>query len=207
MRIRSTILVVGLVSVCCATTSQFQGWNTLALTAVEKQQPGAPTEKFPVTGDAYEDQLLKITWKYNGEALTFSLANNRSSSLRVLWDETALVSLDGKSHRIIHNGVRYIDSGKPMSPTVVPAGSSIDEAVMPADGVDLQTGPRSYWSVTPLVARNATRGATEDEVRSKLAPGGTARVLLPIEVEAIVTEYTFTVNVIGHIEPPASPAK
>lgn len=107
--------------------------------------------------------------------LEFELANRSGHVLRILWDEAAFIHVDGTSSRVLHAGVRFIESDRPLPPTTVPAGARVREVAAPADRV--RWIGRS-WYQDPIVSSN-------DE-------GKTVGLLLPIEfADGVRREYHF----------------
>jgi len=176
----------------------WQGWNTLSLAAVEKQPVGGDLQRVAAGSDNYGDELIAIAWKPDSKMLHFIVENLAESTLALQWDEAAFVGLEGTADRVIHTGVKYMDTGKSLPPTIVPRGTKHSDAVIPASNIHWSEGSRfvpGQWTIRPLLALFILEGKTEAEVAAALAPDGTMRVLLPIVAGDRKVEYTFVFQV------------
>jgi hypothetical protein len=128
----------------------------------------------------FEDQLVSMAWIFTRDRLAFKLTNKTRYSLKVLWDEASYLDAGGQSHRVMHNGVKYIDRSLTEPPSVVIRGGSLEDVVLPIDyvysnGADWIEGP---FFPGPLD-------------HAKQLKGKSVQVLLPLEVEGVVNEYIF----------------
>lgn len=78
----------------------------------------------------------------------FSVANNSQSPIQIVWDETAIVTVDGSSSRVIHESVRYSEMNNSQPPTVVPPGARVDEYAGPTNLITLN----DEWTTAALVS-------------------------------------------------------
>ena len=67
----------------------------------------------------YKDELLSISWIIDRNKANFTIKNNASSSIKILWDDMAFVSINGESHRIIHKGIKYSEKEKEQAPSII----------------------------------------------------------------------------------------
>ncbi len=158
-------------------------------------------EKDGVERYYFEDNLVQILWLVTTYKADFLLTNRTDHSIKIIWDEAAFIDLSGASHRVLHSGVRYLDKGSPQARSVVAKGASLSDVVIPADYVEWGY---SRWVNKPLVSpatRSVQATADPERTRTGLARearqriGQQMRILLPIEIEGIVNEYTFTFSV------------
>ena len=142
----------------------------------------------------FSDSLISVLWIPGGEQLNFVLQNKSSHSIKIVWDEAAFVHPSGLSSRVMHSGVRYIERNAPQPPSVVARGGSIVDLVVPTDNVYYVEGRYGGWRThglfQPHRASSSAKLATAKENIGKKA-----QVLLPIEIEGIVNEYTFSFEV------------
>jgi hypothetical protein len=90
----------------------------------------------------HETPEFMIAFNVIPEQVGFELLNKSQAAIRILWDECAYIDPTGRSFRVIHQGVRFVDRDKPMASTVVPPGASIRDLVYPASSV---TWTGSRW--------------------------------------------------------------
>lgn len=154
--------------------------------------------------DSFEDGLVKVTWGVSERSAYLTLENKTPHSVAVLWDRAAMVMPDGRTSAVMHNGVRYSDCSAPKTPSVVVSQSLISETVIPCSTVALNYASWEWYifETNPLSANNRKffggRGvAFVDPV--KLAPklnerdqNARFRILLPLEIQGVVNEYTFS---------------
>ena len=81
---------------------------------------------------------IELEGKFKGTSasallLTVRIKNISSTSVTIHWDSCSLVFPGGRSERIIHTGVRYVESAKPQAETTIPPGAYIEEAIWPAN--------------------------------------------------------------------------
>ena len=139
----------------------------------------------------FENAMVKIFWLPTSSNVNFTIYNKTDFSIKILWDDAAYLDETGKSHRVMHSGVKYIDRSNPQPPTVIPRRGSIDDLVFPVDNVYFISGEYGGWDEIPLFPN---RGQTMEEVKQKAQPyvGKSFQVLLPLSIQDVVNEYTFT---------------
>lgn len=159
-----------------------------------------------VVGDSvkyvYSDSLLEVTWIPTPLRVGFILENRTEHSMKIIWDEAAFVAPNGQTSRVMHKGIRLINRNESQPPTVIAAGSKLVDMVAPTDYVDEPSGNDGWrqeafldpYRLTPLEAKNDD---TVEEFRHGVLgnQGSEFRILLPLEIEGEVNEYTFTFEV------------
>jgi hypothetical protein len=105
--------------------------------------------------DAYGDfsvleslQLNIETSDRNPSGLAFSLLNKSENAIQIIWDETAIVGLDGSASRVVHEGVRYADRENSQPPANVPPNARIDDFVVPSNAIYYSSN--GGWDEEPL---------------------------------------------------------
>jgi hypothetical protein len=192
-RTLALIAVVLLATAC--TTLVYTARYDIGLSAVERGQRGGDVKRFTdVHGHTFEDELVRITWTPLDSQLGLILVNKTDSSQRVIWDEVTYAGPDGKSDRVIHEGVNNADRGASMPPTEIIRGGTLLDLIEPVGHIESRMG--SVRSDRPLIG--STSGSTEREVRSNMVHG-TIKVLLPIESNGTIHEYTFQFSVGGSV--------
>lgn len=103
---------------------------------------------------AFEDDLVRILWLADSRNIAFSLENKTNHSIRIPWDEAAYVDENGRSHRVMHSGVKYNDKEKPQTPSIVVRKGSLEDIVLPTSYVSWFDGGRfmaGAWNEQPLL--------------------------------------------------------
>ena len=164
----------------------------LVLTGVERQQRGSARQELaPTSPNTFEDERIRIAWEPQTANLQFILTNKTDASERVLWDDASFVGTDGRTDRIMHQGIKYIDRSASMPPTLIIHGATLEDLVAPASNVFWQEGYASdpgSWRSRPLIPQSAASAA---EVPGAKGPSGSMKILLPIEANGAVHEYLF----------------
>ena len=144
----------------------------------------------------FENDMVKILWLPTSTDIYFTLTNKTDFSIKVIWDDAAFVDETGKSHRVMHEGVKYIDRSNPEPPTVVPRKGSIDDLVYPTDYAYFVSGQYGGWDESPLFP-NRAQSSEELKSKSQKYVGKTFQVLLPLQIQDVTNEYTFTFQING----------
>jgi len=180
---------------------------TLSLRAIERQQRGGARQQFqPASANTFEDDYIKIVWKPQITELDFTLTNKTGVSQRVLWDDASFVAVDGKTDRIMHQGVKFADRSGSMPPTLIVHGATLDDLIAPVSNVYWREGFGTYdrggWQSRPLVSRTPASAAG---VPGATGPTGAIKALLPVETSGTVREYLFDFAIVETVAAPASP--
>ncbi len=139
----------------------------------------------------YKDELFDIVWVINRNKINFTLKNNASSSIKVLWDDMAFVGITGESHRLIHKGIKYSEKEKEQAPSIVARNTELHDILIPADNLHYKKSTEN-WEAYPFIAD--TTYSPEDEASQR--PDGTKiQVLLPIIVNEKRYEYLFVFEI------------
>lgn len=146
---------------------------------------------------SFEDGLIKIVWLPTSSQFDFVLTNKTSHSVKINWDEAVYVDQSGRSKRVIHSGVKYVDRNSPQPPTVIVRGATISDMVFPADSIYYVSGQYGGWREDPLFPSYGM-GAEEVDQKASGLVGKNVQVLLPIKIEDVVNEYIFTFSIDGY---------
>jgi|GEM_PF-1188262 len=186
------LLFVPIVAGCATAPATQQPVTTysLSLTDIERQQRGGggETQQFhPTATNTFEDETIRIEWQPQESQFQFTLTNKTGASERVLWDDASFVGPDGKTDRIMHQGVKFADRSGSMPPTLIIHGATLDDLIAPVSNVYWREGYGTYdaggWQSRPLLtgSPSATDARTDRSIR----------ILLPIEANGVVREYLF----------------
>ncbi len=151
----------------------------------------------------FEDEMIKILWMPSSAELRFRLKNKTNHSIKIIWNDAAYVCEKGKSHRVMHAGVKYIDRNNLQQSGVVAGNGVITDFIYPTDYANytydrwvespLQAGG---WVLKPLLPNSQAGGDQQ-----KLLNSGTSyidktmQLLLPIQLEDVTYNYVFTFKV------------
>lgn len=139
----------------------------------------------------YTDDLVKVILIPLSDQIKLFVQNNTDHSIKIVWDDAAFVGVSGKSSRVMHSGVRYIDKNNPQPPSVIPKGSTLDDIIVPVDNI--------YFSGSNWITLSILLDKTMDKKLlsdfSKEAVGKSLVLVLPIKIEDVVNEYVFTLKV------------
>ena len=151
------------------------------------------------TGDAFrfEDQLVRVDILPVDSRIALTLTNKASSPIRIPWGNASYVSIEGESQPVMHRGQKYTEcaSAKPVS--VVAAGDSLADDVMPCGAV---RATYATWFAEPLLPEMRIPAADTSRIRSQLQTtlvGKSFQLLLPLEVDSVVSSYRFTFAITG----------
>lgn len=133
----------------------------------------------------YEDDYIDIVWYVGKKQFNFTLKNKSGYPLKVNWDDVSYVDITGKVGRVMHSGVKYTDRNNSQPATVVPKNASISDLLMPTDNVHYVPGQYGGWRETNLIP----------SAYKMKDVGKTMTVLLPIVIEDVQNDYTFTFSV------------
>lgn len=87
--------------------------------------------------------LRQISYESNPSGFGFSLQNKSSEPIQIVWDETAVVTPDGSSSRVIHEGVQFSEMDRSQPPTVIPPSARVDEYAGPTSKISYSSN--SGW--------------------------------------------------------------
>ena len=104
---------------------------------------------------------------------SFSLKNTSATPIQIDWNATSYVDPMGSAHRVMPDGLRYTDRGRPPVPSVIPLSASVQDVIVPIYDVEYASG--SGWYTNALFGNHC-------ETRTEIKQGGTFRVLLALVV-------------------------
>lgn len=147
--------------------------NTLAQSKV--QYDFKMTKPKPSADLAYEDAFIKVNFAIL-DKIMFKLINKTDKPIEIEWAKASYTDIDSRAHRIIHQGVRFIEKDKAPPSTVIPPSANILDTIIPADYISLDG---NAWKTDPLFE-------SFDNAVGK--PFG---LFLPIKINGVVKNYSF----------------
>jgi hypothetical protein len=142
----------------------------------------------------YEDDYINIVWYVSSKQFNFKLTNKSNHTIKINWDDISFVDYDGKVGRVMHAGVKYTDRNSSQPASTVPKGASIDDILLPTENVYYVSGQYGGWRESYLVpCVYKTPEAFNAEAPSLV--GKTMTIMMPIMIENVQNDYTFTFNI------------
>lgn len=198
-----SVIAAGFLFSSCGAFKSYVANYSVGLSAVEspadaKQQFG---ETKVVTFDEgginkyrYEDDYIDIVWYVGLKQFNFTLKNKSGHTLKINWDDVSYVDVKGQVGRVMHSGVKYADRNSSQPATTVPKNASISDLLLPTENVYYVSGQYGGWKESYLVpCVYKTPEAFNEEAPSLV--GKTMTIMMPIIIENIQNDYTFTFNI------------
>ena len=131
------------------------------------------------TSLSFEDRFIKIQFGILTRVI-FQLTNKTANPIEILWDRVSFVDTESEAHRVIHEGVRYIERDRALPPTIIPPGASASDSLFPTDYISYDS-KESEWKVRDLFEPSISR-----------YKGETFSVFLPLKVNGRIANYNFS---------------
>ncbi|WP_183567399.1 hypothetical protein [Mucilaginibacter sp. SP1R1] len=136
----------------------------------------------------FTDKNIEVNWQYSLNDFDFELKNFSNQTIRLLWDEAAYIDKDGNTHKVFHKGVKFMDRENAQPATGIIKGAKLSDLIAPTDYVYYSEGSYGGWRQLNLFEspKKHTLPAFD---------GSQVRILLPIVISGVTTEYIFTFTV------------
>lgn len=151
----------------------------------------------------YEDDLISAAFVTGSQSIFLIVGNRTDHTIRVRLGQGAYVGRDGSSERLLTGEMSYRQRNESAPPMIIPAGARSSTSLIPsgnllggenAGDVHVLMGPQMTFRDTSVaVQRDTAYTSSIAEARENI--GDAFSVLLPIEVEGTVNEYTFKFEV------------
>lgn len=156
---------------------------------------------------------------HKGYDIGLSIRNKSDSSVTVHWQKAVLIDYDGRGHAIGLSGMKYADMSRGVqNASIIPRLTHTSFVVIMADTVRQEYNPASginewehdsvlppYWFLIDvdcdkdrrlLEAKDACeRRALRSEFSRKVVSKGILRLVVPIEVKGVTSEYDFILKI------------
>ena len=179
----------------------------VARTPATRQRYGAATAIAPTDSSRYgfEDGLIAVQIGTLHNGFRINVRNKSDQSVKLIWDETSFIDLDGTLSRVMHIGVKYADRNTSQPPTVIPAHQRLVDEVSPTDRVWFRPASAHLaagWQNGPLLKPAYTGTVVQAGEPMPAAPDSFATavhsrvgqrfaLVIPFEVGGEKNEYTF----------------
>lgn len=190
------ILVVSIISISCTSVSVAR--YSVGLQSVEspidaKTQFGeTKVVNFDDNGISkyrYEDDYIDIVWYVASDRFNFDLKNKTNHTLRINWDDISYVNYAGQVKRVIHSGIIETSSIQPA--TNIPKGTNLVDVLVPDENIE----ESSWWGnhLIPSVYKTPEEFNSENGAASYV--GKTLKIMMPIMIQNVQNDYTFTFKI------------
>ena len=174
------------------------GLSTVESPADAKQQFGETKvvtfDEEGVSKYRYEDDYINIVWFVGTKQFNFTLKNKSGHTLKINWDDISYVDTKGQVGRVMHAGVKYTERNNSQPATTVPKGASISDVLIPTENVYYVSGQYGGWRENYLIP--CVYNTSEDfNAGASSFVGKTMTVMMPIMIENVQNDYTFTFNI------------
>jgi len=143
----------------------------------------------------YQDDLVRAGWVYSSGSMLLTLENKSEHSIQIRLEQGAFVMPGGDSERIILGDMSYADRNQEVRPITVPSGASTSSVLIPEGSVDFNEYGATVNNMFEPERLTPSGSGSPEDVESNV--GRTFSVLLPIDIQGTVNEYTFTFEVTG----------
>ena len=144
---------------------------------------------------ACENEIFSMEWDLDWYGADVTLENKTSKSLAIIWDQSAFVDPDGYCYGVIPAGIEYNDKDRITKPTLVVGNKWVKKRILPGELVRFK--PQSGWVETPYLPKSSRGDLQQFSKLVSSYKGKEIIVLLAIEFNDQVTEYSFVFEIIG----------
>lgn len=134
----------------------------------------------------YEDANINVAFDISKKEILFELKNKTDEPIKIDWNQVSYVDVFGASHRVIHQGVKYIDKENSLPPTIIPPTAKISDRLFPSNLVTYSSGAYGGWRESNLFPEAPEAKKFKNQKFS---------VFMPLEVNGKVTNYFFSFKI------------
>ena len=148
----------------------------------------------------YEDKDFSIAIKPSNIGFNFKIQNKTDDTIKIIWDNSAMINEDNNTERLLHAGTSYMDGNKTQLPSIIVKHTSILEYVAPQNSLRMNDGEWSTESyfVSTVFGKNIDVKALalkQEMVLKNRFKNRIIKLLLPIEINNKISYYTFNFKV------------
>jgi hypothetical protein len=134
----------------------------------------------PSSSNNYSDDRISCLWVFDANRARFFLTNKTEETMAIKWGGVSWIDTANTSHRVMHEGVRFVDRGTDAPDTVLAPGAGIPDFLVPSDAVSVAEGKLSVEKVISF---------------SDAGMGGRLRLMLPVLIGAEIHDYIFSFSI------------
>ena len=158
---------------------------------------------------SFQDSLIASFFMVSKDRVSFEIRNQTDNSIKIVWDESAFINIDGSSERVMHSGVKYTEMSNSHPSTVIAAHGHITDMIIPTSRIYYDEGiytryytKKASWKHHNLLSPyldileqlpgepEPIEVSAEFQNAVKEVVGKNFGILLPIEIQGVVNEYT-----------------
>jgi hypothetical protein len=187
-----TLITLAFVATSCISPSVVFDYR---LDKIEKQEKKTITTE-ELRNAEYEDNYLKIIVSINeaGDSFIFSAENNTENSIQVIWNDGVIIYPNRSGHKVMHQGVRFMDRFSENVHSIIPRKSIIEDVIVPAENISFYTYPNvnneEHWRLKQLI-EEPYLGKKELKLIIEKYKDQTIELFLPFIIEEEIVEYHF----------------
>ncbi len=146
---------------------------------------------------SYSNDKFDVKFDIKRDRINFKILNKSDDLIKIVWDESAML-IGGKTERITHSGVKYIDRNNSQPPSVVAPRTSFDDFIIATSRIWLgqsyyNNSTHTEWQIDDILI-----GCTLKEIAASkdIAMNQSVGILLTTEIQGQKTSetYNFTVK-------------
>lgn len=107
--------------------------------------------------DTYENDTLYCICSLSESSIGLIIRNRSEKSLKIKWNESAIVTLGNQSSPVIIEGTRLIDKDKEIRPAVIAPDSFLHTSLTPTRNINWFSSSSS-WHIAPLISESINSG-------------------------------------------------
>jgi hypothetical protein len=130
----------------------------------------------------FQDSYIALSIRLLDKSIAIDLENLSQGPIKLDWNLCAFVDASGRSLRVIHKGIRFMEIEAVIPPALIPSHATHSTRVIPADRV-FYSKLVHEWQITDLLPGDS------DPV------GKSVTLFLPLVVNRIARNYTFRLKV------------
>jgi hypothetical protein len=138
----------------------------------------------------FEDDMVSVSFDMRPKRFEIEVLNKLDKPIAIDWDGAQYIDENGKTHRLVHEGILKKDIDKPHEPIVIESKKVWKERVQSRENLKLETGIHDRWIVSPFFPY-------EDGSQEKLTEQTeglkekTIKIKLPFKIDGVVLDYMF----------------
>lgn len=144
--------------------------------------------------NSYKDSIISITWNYLESQISFKLKNETNETIKVNWNDAVIIDIEGKTKKIFHKDIKYIDREKEQSPTSIYKGAILSDLLSPIENVYFASGKYGGWTTTPII--RFKKNFWNEQIYDTEIVGKKIRTALPLIIDDKTVEYLFEFEIV-----------
>lgn len=135
----------------------------------------------------YRDRILAVQISPGERQIDLKILNLTQKPISILWDRAEYTDFMNRQHELMPSGIKPQNRNNPVPPQVIPAGGSLQQAVLLKSGFFYSPEKKEYIS-SPLFPLDSDAALS--------LKGRTLALFLPVEMDrAIIPDYNFILEI------------